>query len=305
MSLTIIGNPLQSKLRASVNSWRLTIRPHARPSLLRICRRRTSSTTSLNTHQLSTTTHRAASDVEQLRQTSLQGKKRKRHLRPIRTLDPAKLSVDDYLDLSSCRSPIVTAVLSAVPSVPTRSTTATRLLPLDGSAGKFPPNTRGFLYYHAPPSGLPLAGEVRFRVTPSADPTSFASGFDLVTERGLRWYLPMYRLDFRSPHDYQRLGLLLLQDGFVSRETFELAVSEPTEDVGKRPRMARLNPLITAFGQEFPLQFHGEFNGTITIVGTKTVQVAALQRLSGHFLYMDGKAVWRSMFQGTLFYNCS
>ncbi len=49
----------------------------------------------------------------------------------------------------------------------------------------------GFLYYHRPTRAPPLAGELRFRVTASDDPTDFPSGLDLMTDRGVPWTIPL------------------------------------------------------------------------------------------------------------------
>ncbi|PIL25519.1 hypothetical protein GSI_12420 [Ganoderma sinense ZZ0214-1] len=46
------------------------------------------------------------------------------------------------------------------------------------SSAEYPPNTRGFLYYHVSPNGSPLSGELRFRLTSSHDPAGFAIGSD-------------------------------------------------------------------------------------------------------------------------------
>ncbi|KAI1783726.1 hypothetical protein LXA43DRAFT_1129776 [Ganoderma leucocontextum] len=54
------------------------------------------------------------------------------------------------------------------------------------------------MHYYIPAHGSsPLAGELRFRVTtpPSRDPATFATGADLLTERGGRpWRYPLYKI---------------------------------------------------------------------------------------------------------------
>jgi hypothetical protein len=48
---------------------------------------------------------------------------------------------------------------------------------------RFPPQTRGFLYFVSCPPHAPAPGEIRFRVTGSADPAAFEGGHDLVSSR--------------------------------------------------------------------------------------------------------------------------
>ncbi|KAJ7732368.1 hypothetical protein DFH07DRAFT_780972 [Mycena maculata] len=58
----------------------------------------------------------------------------------------------------------------------------------------FPAHTGGFLYF-GPQLGLPpLAASVRFRCTPTANPSSFDDGFDLLMPNGLPWQklLPLH-----------------------------------------------------------------------------------------------------------------
>jgi hypothetical protein len=54
-----------------------------------------------------------------------------------------------------------------------------------------PPCTAAFLYYFSSPKRPPIAGELRFRVASSDDPTSFESGSDLLRLNGQPWSRPL------------------------------------------------------------------------------------------------------------------
>ncbi|KAG5642201.1 hypothetical protein DXG03_003417 [Asterophora parasitica] len=61
------------------------------------------------------------------------------------------------------------------------------------SRARFPPSSRGFLYYHQDPSLPPTATEIRFRLTPTPDPTSFSTGSDLLYNSS-PWSIPLHTL---------------------------------------------------------------------------------------------------------------
>ena len=67
------------------------------------------------------------------------------------------------------------------------------------------------MYYYVPAHSPPLAGELRFRITSSRDPASFATGADLLTERSMPWKYPLYKMVWRP--QLRDIVLLLLQDG--------------------------------------------------------------------------------------------
>ncbi|KAF8875856.1 hypothetical protein BD779DRAFT_1562357 [Infundibulicybe gibba] len=100
------------------------------------------------------------------------GPKPRKIRRVLSTLDPRHLQPSDFTDLSDM---LPTFVLPEV----------------DPEQPGLKPNTRGFFYYHRPP-GLPFtASGVRFRVTPSKDPslTNFEAGKDLLFPFGLPWQI--------------------------------------------------------------------------------------------------------------------
>ncbi|TFY62776.1 hypothetical protein EVG20_g6580 [Dentipellis fragilis] len=145
------------------------------------------------------------------------------------TLDPTRLSPTDYCDLSG--------KLNARPLCEVKIDGGF-LLNLhygmeQNAALRFPPDTRGFFYYHPTstprvsddPNGRPedglrvLVGELRFRLTRTNDPACFAEGQDLRHTDGLPWSVPFERIA-TSPaaHD---LRAILLRDGLISEEQLE------------------------------------------------------------------------------------
>ena len=125
-----------------------------------------------------------------------------------------------------------------------------------------------------PRNSTPLAGEIRFRLTSSKDPASFATGTDLLTNRGIPWRYALYKIVSRP--SCRGFVALLLQDGLVSQRTLDLvaaAVSAPSEssdaqgDEGhvapsdaRHPTSLTATPVLSAFGQEFCLRYSNDFN---------------------------------------------
>jgi len=58
----------------------------------------------------------------------------------------------------------------------------------------YPPDTKAFLYYSMSPEKPRIAGNLRFRVTSSDDPSSFESGSDLLLVDGQPWSRPLHAL---------------------------------------------------------------------------------------------------------------
>ncbi|KAJ6463479.1 hypothetical protein C8R45DRAFT_521178 [Mycena sanguinolenta] len=77
----------------------------------------------------------------------------------------------------------------------------------------FPPDARGYLYYHSPSSHCPLAGGLRFRVTEERSPEGFLAGHDLLMSHGLPWHIPI--CEIVSLPTYSNILKLLIQDGFA------------------------------------------------------------------------------------------
>ena len=194
------------------------------------------------------------------------------HLREVRTLDPTKLTPRDHINLSH----LIRANVVFVPSTPTPGNVsgprgfvirATHLLN-DG----FPPNTTGFLYYHVPPYSSPLAGEVRFRITPSSDPDSFATGSDLLMENGVPWRIPLLYVAGRDA--FNDLHALLLQDGLVTPQVLDSVMS--VEAIMKKGEDhikggSSVTAIISSFKRGFSLRFGRHANGAWVIIGQDTV----------------------------------
>ncbi|TBU39646.1 hypothetical protein BD309DRAFT_1003603 [Dichomitus squalens] len=206
-------------------------------------------------------------------------KRRKKH-REIRTLDPTKLTPSDYVDFSMHHQPSITIVTR-----PSKPNDASDPLPqglITTVSGRvfrgrmFPPNTAGFLYYHTPPYSPPLAGEVRFRITPSPDPASFSEGSDLLMEYGVPWKIPLlYMTGMKS---YTGLHRLLLQDGLVTPQLLDIATSaaETLKSSGYGQKIGvSMTALVSSFGRRFNLRVGG-YSGCCLTIGTNTVFKKAL-----------------------------
>lgn len=118
----------------------------------------------------------------------------------------------------------------------------------------FPPKTHGFLYYTAPShmdSSPPQhtddlsheLGQIRFRITASDDPVTFASGKDLLMPNGLPWYT-IPRAPYVGANDPPSLlWKLLLHDGLVS------------DSIIYTHKQRRFSDELTRFGQHFYVNF--------------------------------------------------
>ncbi|KAF8884625.1 hypothetical protein BD779DRAFT_1536154 [Infundibulicybe gibba] len=104
----------------------------------------------------------------------------RRTKRVISTLDQRMLRHSDFCDISNLTTSVVT-IRSSTLGCARLKYCASRKRGEKFRDLTFPVGTHGFFYYYSPP-GLPyFAGEVRFRITPSTDPASFATGVDLST----------------------------------------------------------------------------------------------------------------------------
>ncbi|KAF8867828.1 hypothetical protein BD779DRAFT_1685257 [Infundibulicybe gibba] len=117
----------------------------------------------------------------------------RRTKRVISTLDQRMLRHSDFCDISNLTTSVVT-IRSSTLGCARLKYCASRKRGEKFRDLTFPVGTHGFFYYYSPP-GLPyFAGEVRFRITPSTDPASFATGVDLSTPHRLPWRVPLWRL---------------------------------------------------------------------------------------------------------------
>lgn len=170
-------------------------------------------------------------------------------VRVIRTLDPTHLQASDFYDISGVPFAGFNVDPNIFPSGVNRSTIIYAEYRAFASKMPFPAGTHGFLYCSvdssASPAGSPDAvtnppGQIRFRITPSSDPATFAAGRDLQLPTGLAW------------HTYPRglatcLRMLLVQDKYISLEADE------DYRIRRRTRYGAAN--LTHFGQPFLLDF--------------------------------------------------
>lgn len=122
---------------------------------------------------------------------------------------------------------------------------------------RFPPNTRGFLYYYTPPKAPPLVGELRFRLANDLD--GFHDGEDLLSVNKAPWSIPLYALANRSSRFILRDKLLI--DDLVSQATLDKWAKVgkfPSHHSGYSAGLSR--PVLYYLCQPF---YH-RFNATVT-----------------------------------------
>ncbi|RPD77289.1 hypothetical protein L226DRAFT_533290 [Lentinus tigrinus ALCF2SS1-7] len=151
-------------------------------------------------------------------------------MKTIRTLDPMKLTAEDYLPAIS--------LFGHMQRLPPEA-------PLFGEN-----HLKGFLYYHLPSRGPPLAGELRFRVTLSGNPASFPSGFDLVNKHGVIWRVPL--VNIASYEKYAPIRHLLIN---VDR-----TVPQQLMDSFREQGYVHEARIMHAFGQPFDLHLDSPFH---------------------------------------------
>ncbi|EIW57074.1 uncharacterized protein TRAVEDRAFT_73325 [Trametes versicolor FP-101664 SS1] len=144
----------------------------------------------------------------------------------VRTLQCEKLTPDDHISLEANRRGINVRLCGALSLQLAPSHTHSSPIPLTSNARKirllpgasleeFPAGLKGFLYYWSPPSRItPLAGEVRFRTTSRADPSSFTKGVDYHLPMGVVWRIPL--LTIASTEAYEPLQNVLLSEHLVT-----------------------------------------------------------------------------------------
>lgn len=152
-------------------------------------------------------------------------------------------------------------------------------LPYGASQGidrvPFPNSQKGFFYYHTKPTPSPYSGQLRFRLTPVADPDSWASGSDLLLPNGLPWNKTVFAIATMHPK-FTAIRNLMLADGLISSEM----VTRCQEVLDWR-RSLGPNHLLTDLGQPFVARFQSLDRGQFAIVGReeqKYVRVASFFR---------------------------
>ncbi|KAI0056456.1 hypothetical protein BV25DRAFT_1920998 [Artomyces pyxidatus] len=187
---------------------------------------------------------RGSCSVKFFSSPSSEGRKTQRRSSPIilRTLDPERLEHQDFFDLSlrRWRSFMVQNMSSGTNSLPAYSKRLMTFHPRDG----FPDGTHGFFYYNPPTPPDTVLGEVRFRVTTSNDPASFASGSDLKLPDGQPWNVPP---SFITPRFQlgEALMQLLLAEKLVNQTQLDIWDRLPRQN----------SPFLTQLEQPFPVDF--------------------------------------------------
>jgi hypothetical protein len=156
--------------------------------------------------------------------------------RDISTLRPVRLTPTDAIDLSAKAKYtkhsyrlVLEYITCGVKDIP------------------FPDGTHGFLYFAPGPLHAPLAGEVRFRITPGADPANFAEGRDLLLPNGLMpWAIPLVVAFSGSKRTHSHLYEVLTHEDQALGS--ELVASLHHQSVKRLPRGT---PIIHSMGQPF------------------------------------------------------
>jgi hypothetical protein len=171
--------------------------------------------------------------------------------RIITTLCPKRLGPSEWIDISNKVAPKLT-----IPSCGKICLWYGRQ-----SAGdvhtRFPPNTRGFLYYHTPPKAPPLVGEVRFRL--ASDLAKFHDGEDLLTENKAPWSIPLYALANRSSRSILRDKLLL--DGLISQAAVDKWAKEKLSLLHMAYSLGLNRPVLYYLCQPFYHRFNAHHTG--------------------------------------------
>ncbi|KAF5377847.1 hypothetical protein D9615_006724 [Tricholomella constricta] len=130
--------------------------------------------------------------------------------RRIQTFNRDLLTVSDFVDLSHLDQPSIKLY-----------TGSARFTYLSSRLSKkpFPPNTRGFLYWHHDPSLPPTAGGIRFRLGDEADPNLFSTGTDLLYPNAMPWTIHLLSLACGS--DYGSMKAQLIAERLVDAASFE------------------------------------------------------------------------------------
>ncbi|KAI0351143.1 hypothetical protein OH77DRAFT_1487921 [Trametes cingulata] len=125
---------------------------------------------------------------------------------------------------------------------------------------------RGFLYYwRPPPTVTPLAGELRFRITASDNPSSLHYGKNYAVRNSGPWRLSLLCIAWRIP--YAPLRKKLLEEGLVDAGTMKLA-----GELGKVSGIRRQSALIVhSFFQPFIIDLR-EPVFKFYFLGRKTLQ---------------------------------
>jgi hypothetical protein len=200
--------------------------------------------------------------------------KRTRMKRVISTLNPEKLLPSDFVDISRWKHSTFASSPTHVPRShsyePAKHPTFNITFEMKrDSFIPFPQSTCGFLYYHSPPDLPPSAGQLRFRLTPNNQPSSFANGSDLMLSNGLPWHIPVWWIASRPPLAGARHQLL--RDNLVTDEF--LTKCKRIFPIGD---MRHTSLTLHALGQPFPIRCD-KTQVSLWVVGRDKVEPLTIQ----------------------------
>jgi hypothetical protein len=178
------------------------------------------------------------------------------HRRDLSTLDSARVQPTDYMDLSGH----------------VRAHGATFEAMAGRAYAPFPTQTRGFFYYVPGPAHAPVAGEVRFRIAPTADPTGFQYGHDLLLPNSpVPWRIPLVSIiqSKRYIYMYERL----CEDGAISDDL----VADVREHKSSSTRRKGTTPILHSLSQPF---YHEASKDCIRLCVAKGHQLSTLVRMN-------------------------
>ncbi|GLB43324.1 hypothetical protein LshimejAT787_1302250 [Lyophyllum shimeji] len=200
-------------------------------------------------------------------------RRRAQHLPLLQTLHPERLKPSDFIDVSNREK--FPVYLDGDRTHISYTSFAARRIP-------FPPDTRGFLYYHHDCDLPPTAGEIRLRLTAAPDPRLFEDGRDLVGPRGVEpWSIDLFQM---MEPAYAPMRNMLLREGLCSPSLlYELEKGF----TGHRP----MNDVQKLYYLEQPFVADlGCWNLTLRVFGPSSISHVSVQRL-----FMDFRASHQSL----------
>ncbi|THU88752.1 hypothetical protein K435DRAFT_969370 [Dendrothele bispora CBS 962.96] len=136
------------------------------------------------------------------------GNKRNRNL-SISTLDCSRLRSKDLMDFSNLKTPLL--YFNSVGYIIGYTYIGKRLRP-------FPPNTRGFLYFHQSSTLPSITKSIRLRLC--EDPSKFNESQDLLAPDGNPWDLSLFQL--MNQKNAKPFVEELVREGYITEEELEL-----------------------------------------------------------------------------------
>lgn len=264
------------------------LRPYGRGHRLCLSRAQRPTEAAVRSRELSVSTTLRPCSVSLIHDDFLQTcRKIGSHTHYITTFDSTHLRPSDFLDLSSKTCTVVHAA-DKLGNVDMEHKPCTLRY---GHLKRFPAEAAGFLYYHSHPD-LPAASEVRFRITPTADPAAWASGRDLLRTDGTPWSFPTIFLAQaehervkRHVQSYAGFWSVLQRDGLVSdalRRQCHALITASEHSFHPTSRFYH------SLDQLFPIDLAGPYLGLYVVRGSRIASMRIRDLFSQR---MDRKCV--------------